>query len=221
MNAIDTLKDEHRVIEHVLRCLDGVVDKWNTRNDLATGAARKIIDFLQLFADGSHHHKEEELLFPKLESLGVSNERCPISMLMSEHVDGRLLVLQMGNAISRYEQGYRDAGNDFADASNRYIPLLKRHIAKEDNCLFEMANEVLHDQDHEELLLAFNHQEDDNSGIGKHEFYLHIVEELSRELGIPAFGTMNKNRPACGCLDFMKTGESSKLTDEVHSQVSR
>lgn len=221
MNAIDILKDEHRVIEHALRCLDGVADKWNTRNELATGTARKIIDFLQHFADGSHHHKEEELLFPKLESRGVANDGGPIGSLMLEHDAGRLLVQQMEYAINRYELGNHDAGYEFVEASNQYVPLLKRHIAREDNCLFEMANEVLPDQDQEDLLVAFNHLEDHTSDMGKQAFYRRLVDELSRELGLPAFATMNKNRPACGCMDFMKAGKQRTLTDDGHGQLTR
>lgn len=221
MNAIDILKNEHRVIEQALRCLDGVADKWNLKSELATISARKALDFLRHFADGSHHHKEEQLLFPKLESRGVANEGGPIGLLMSEHVTGRLLVQHMENAIKSYEHGNHDAGYYFVEASRRYIPLLKRHIAKEDNCLFEMANEVLLDQDQEELLAAFNQMEERVSQIGKHVFYLHLVDELSRELSLPVFGTMNKNRSACGCMDLMKSGQPGKLTDDGQRHLSK
>jgi hemerythrin-like domain-containing protein len=221
MNAIDILKNEHRVIEQALRCLDGVADKWNLKSELATSSARKALDFLRHFADGSHHHKEELLLFPKLESRGVANEGGPIGLLMSEHVTGRLLVQHMENAVNSYDQGNHDAGYYFVEASRRYVPLLKRHIAKEDTCLFEMANEVLRDQDQKELLAAFNQIEDHESHLGKHDFYLHLVDELSQELGLPAMGTIDKNRPACRCLDFMKPEQPVKLTDDGQRHLSK
>lgn len=219
MTAIDILKNEHRVIEQALRCLDAVADKWNLKSELATISARKALDFLRHFADGSHHHKEEQLLFPKLESRGIANDGGPIGLLMSEHDAGRSLVQHMGNAINSYDQGNHDAGYYFVEASRRYIPLLKRHITKEDNCLFEMANDVLLDQDQEELLAAFNQMEDHVSHMGKHIFYLHLVDELSQELGLPAIGTMNKNRSACGCMDLMKAGQPGKLTDDGQRHV--
>jgi hemerythrin-like domain-containing protein len=219
MNAIDILKNEHRVIEQALRCLDGVADKWNLNNELTTSSARKALVFLRQFADGSHHHKEEQLLFPKLESHGVANDGGPIGLLMSEHDAGRSLVQHMENAINSYDQGNHDAGYYFVEASRRYIPLLKRHIAKEDNCLFEMANGVLLDQDQEELLAAFNQIDDHVSHMGKHVFYLHLVDELTQELGLPDIGTMNKNRPACGCMDLMKIGQSAKLPDDGQMHV--
>lgn len=214
MNAIDILKHEHRVIEQALRCLDGVIDKWNLKSILATESARKVVDFLRHFADDSHHYKEEKLLFPMLEGRGITTVDGTLGLLMSEHVEGRLLVQHMGNAIENYDQGNRGAGFLFVEAAGRYIPLLKRHIAKEDIGLFEMANEILLDQDKEELLVAFNNQEDHLSDIGKHEFSFQLVEELADELGLPGFATMNKNRPACGCMDFMKAGARPILANE-------
>lgn len=206
MNAIDILKDEHRVIEQGLRCLDGIADKWNTRHELVTGIARQIIDFLQHYADGSHHHKEEELLFPRLESRGILNEGGPIGSMLSEHVTGRTLIRDMISAIENYEQGYHDAGYVFVEASRKYIPLLKRHIAKEDHGLFEIASRVLLEQDQQDLMCAF--ASDEANRPKTHAYYHQLVDDLSKELGLPALSTMNKSRSACSCMDFMNAASA-------------
>lgn len=80
MNAIDILKNEHRIIEQALCCLDAVADKWNLTSKLATSSARKALNFLRCFADGCHHQKEEQLLFPQLESRGVTNNGGPLEL---------------------------------------------------------------------------------------------------------------------------------------------
>ena len=87
----EILMDEHRVIERVLDAFErmlslGVIDKAFTI---------KALDFFRQFADGCHHHKEEEQLFPAMESAGTPVEAGPIGCMLHEHELGRELVARM------------------------------------------------------------------------------------------------------------------------------
>jgi hemerythrin-like domain-containing protein len=47
-----------------------------------------------------------------------------------------------------------------------------------------MGDKVLSEADNRELLEKFERVEKEIIGEGKHEYYLHMIEELERELGI-------------------------------------
>ena len=75
MNPIKDLKNEHRGIETALRILERVANRFGQAPDpelVIDGEA--LIDFFRTFADTCHHGKEEQLLFPALEQLGVSRQ---------------------------------------------------------------------------------------------------------------------------------------------------
>ena len=58
----DVLKAEHRVIERVLDAAETMIDQPEIDRDFF----EKAMDFFRNFADGCHHAKEEDLLFPGL-----------------------------------------------------------------------------------------------------------------------------------------------------------
>jgi len=68
MRSTEILQDEHRVIEQVLNCLEKMADQALVAGRLDESSAREALDFFQTFADGCHHHKEEDHLFPLMEA---------------------------------------------------------------------------------------------------------------------------------------------------------
>lgn len=174
--ATDALKHDHRVIEKVL---DGM-------EQLTGGAAasfetwRKALDFIRNFADRCHHLKEERLLFPALEERGIRREGGPIGMMLVEHEAGRAYVRAMAEALELGEENAAVARTILVENAESYLRLLRQHILKEDDILFEMADEALNPDEQKELLRKFEEQEAREMGPGTHERYLAIAEELER-----------------------------------------
>jgi hypothetical protein len=69
-HATDILKDEYRVIEQVLDCLEELAGRAQTSGRLDGQSARQALDFFQNFADGYHRAKEEHHLFRLMEARG-------------------------------------------------------------------------------------------------------------------------------------------------------
>ena len=72
MNPIDELKQEHEGIKLSLEILSRIAQ--NMQRNVEPGAAEdmgRLIEFFTVFVDTCHHGKEEELLFPALEDIGV------------------------------------------------------------------------------------------------------------------------------------------------------
>ncbi len=65
-NPIQVLMQEHEVIssaEGVVRSLEGT---WQQDAGVYQSKVRTLLTFFKEYADGYHHHKEEEVLFPEL-----------------------------------------------------------------------------------------------------------------------------------------------------------
>lgn len=199
MLATEKLMAEHRAIERVLDCLDNIINHVSQQGSLDVEAAQLAIDFLRHFADGCHHHKEEQLLFPLLETRGVANERGPIGVMLLEHDQGRQLLSKMDRAVADWMSGDQNAGVAFARAGQDYSSLLRQHISKEDHCLFSIADHVLSKQDQADLLSAFHHAEYQDEQAGKHEYYLNLAKNLSRTYSEKPMADSPCGKVVCEC----------------------
>lgn len=177
MKPTEILENEHRVIEHVLACLEKMVG-WNEKSKkLDCEAAQDMIEFFRMFADRFHHAKEERHLFAVLEAHGMPRDGGPTGVMLAEHEMGRNFVGGMEKALKTYKYGNAEALKDFARAARSYVVLLREHIQKEDHCLFAMTNQSLSDKEQAELLEAFRSEE---GGAGKP---LKYYQKKAQELG--------------------------------------
>ena len=197
MKAIDILKQEHRVIEVVLNALEKMAGQCECKNELDAADAHQAIEFLRNFADRCHHGKEEDRLFPMMESRGISREGGPIGVMCMEHEEGRARIKNMDEAVNRFEGGETAALADFAVNANGYVALLRQHIEKEDHCLFSMAEQALSAEDQKTLEQQFDQFEHQDMGEGTHEKFLKIAHQLAEKYGIPSCGINNSD--ACSC----------------------
>lgn len=170
----NVLKSEHRVIERVLDALERIL----AENRIDAAFMHTAIDFLRNFADGCHHAKEEEQLFPLLESLGMPREHGPIGRMLDEHAMGRALIRVMSERTDAAASGDPAAIDTVRRAGRQYIELLRQHIQKEDNVLFFMADRMLDDHHQAQLQRAFNAVEHTEANEGRHEHYLAVAKEL-------------------------------------------
>ena len=178
VNASPTqvLKDEHRVIEKVLDATERAL--WNDLIDRSF--FEKALDFFRNFADGCHHAKEEDELFPVLETSGIPREGGPIGCMLKEHEEGRYLVRIITDNLDEAVEGDPEALHTLRKAATYYVALLREHIQKEDNVLFVLADQVLGPEEQKLMLTAFDRAERSNNNVGKHERYVALADELSQ-----------------------------------------
>ncbi|MFB3786074.1 MAG: hemerythrin domain-containing protein [bacterium] len=184
MKPTDILMQEHRVIEVVLDCLEGIVGEAAAQGRLDKGAAGQAIDFFKMFADTCHHGKEEAHLFPMMEARGFHRENGPTGQMLLEHEEGRAHIQGMRAALDLAAEGDKPALQQFARHANAYVGLLREHIRKEDHCLFPMANQAMSEADQQDLASRFHHVESQEMGEGTHERYLAIAEALAAKYGV-------------------------------------
>ncbi|MBV6402609.1 MAG: hypothetical protein CNIPEHKO_02922 [Anaerolineales bacterium] len=175
MQTTDILMSEHRVIETVLTALEAAADRLSAGDDVPMEFFIKAADFLRNFADGTHHQKEEGILFVALAEHGFPKNEDPVSVFMDEHEQGRRFIRGMVECAERINAGDARAKPQLVQHAQDYAALLREHIQKEDNVLFPMADNILADE--ESKLLKDFHRADDERGTG--EKYTRVAEELA------------------------------------------
>ena len=200
MKPTEILTNEHRVIEQVLDCLDAMVAECERTDQLAEEPARQAIDFFRTFADGCHHGKEENQLFPMMEARGYNPLAGPTSVMRAEHEEGRALIGAMQESIPGASRGNAADCARFRTSARNYSFLLRQHIEKEDQCLFPMADRALRDADQAELARLFDEVEHLDIGAGVHERYLELADALAARYGVRT-GRGTAAAKGCGCSE--------------------
>lgn len=161
------LRDEHDVILRGLEILESCSEKLHQGEAVPPAQLESLIEFFRLYADKTHHGKEEALLFPAMVERGFSYESGPIHCMMSDHEQNRTLTRLMISAVADMRAGDSRAAMRFAEAADNYVYVLREHIQKENMVLFNMAEQVLTAAEEPALLSKF--QDVDEKEIGKAE----------------------------------------------------
>jgi hemerythrin-like domain-containing protein len=140
--ATTGLREEHEWILKVSAALENVLDR-EPDHGLDFAAIEDCVSFIRLFADACHHGQEEDLLFPELESHGMPRETGPLAVMLQEHEMGRAYASRMKKALPAARSGDPDARSILVNAARGYINLIRGHIQKEDNVLFNLADQVV------------------------------------------------------------------------------
>jgi hemerythrin-like domain-containing protein len=179
MQPIKDLKMEHDAVQMTLRILDKICQRIEKSGEIIDFEhLDQLLEFFKVFVNKCHHGKEEELLFPALENVGVSNKGGPIEVLLHEHQLGRGYVQAMNTAIAQYTKGDRTVVDEFVKTAREYVNLLDQHIDKENNVLFPLAEKHLSEQEQARLSEGFELIETQEIGIGKHDEYHEMLENL-------------------------------------------
>jgi hemerythrin-like domain-containing protein len=155
MHPTDLLSQEHRAIESKLNLLEQELRAAVSGAPLNRAFFDETLDFFRNFADGCHHAKEENLLFPLLTERGMPADGGPIAVMLAEHDAGRAYLRAVRDNLDAAVGGSKGAREQVCANAEAYIELLRHHIYKEDNILFRMAKSLLAPDDVAELEKQF------------------------------------------------------------------
>jgi hemerythrin-like domain-containing protein len=184
LKSLKILMDEHRVIEQVLNCLEQILERCGAEGKLNRESTQQALDFFRMFADRSHHGKEEVHLFPLLENRGLGGGCGPVAVMRREHELGRLYIQGMDAVLEAAAKGEPEAVRWFILHGQSYIRLLREHIGKEDHCLFARAESVMSAQDDDTQQAAYGQFEAADLCPGTHEKYVTIANHLADRCGV-------------------------------------
>ena len=175
MQARGPLMIEHRLIERMLAVIKSVLGEIQSKHAIDPVFVDKAVDFIRVYADRTHHGKEEDILFRELDKKPLSAEdRRAMKELVEEHVVGRKATQALVDANNRYRNGDETALADIVDKLKILIEFYPKHIEKEDKVFFPSARNYFTDEEDQAMLAEF--REFDRKMI--HEKYKSLVEGL-------------------------------------------
>ena len=183
MKATDILRREHEVILKGLSVFGTLIQRFEDDEPLDPVRVSQLIEFFRQFADGCHHAKEEGLLFPILERTGIA--RAPLRVMLAEHDEARAMLDALAEAVPLLMQP--STRYQLVSIANRYISLMKLHIAKENQVLFRIVDQRLDPQSARTLLDQFVALKQRQSNIlrSNAEFVRKLDEEYSCGMTTP------------------------------------
>jgi len=156
IHPVETLMNEHRVIERGLDSLDDLCAGLPTDDPASRLRLGVLVRFFHEYADKVHHAKEEDRLFTALADHGFSSQSGPVFVMLSEHEAGRAHVAKLAEVAGGDGPLTADEVASVRENGTAFSTLLRGHIQKEDNILFPMAAQVLQPPVVAELRAAFD-----------------------------------------------------------------
>lgn len=181
MKATQQLKDEHQGVLLALSILEEINKKLEHKEKVDPSHLEQILEFLKIFVDKCHHSKEEDVLFPEMEKAGVPKDGGPIGMMLLEHDMGRSYIKGLSKAIEKYLTGDSKASQQIVKNAERYVTLLREHIEKENDILYEIADMYLLPKQQRNIPKQFDKIENEKIGEGKHEQFHQMLDDLGKQ----------------------------------------
>ena len=175
MQARGPLMIEHRLIERMISVIKRVLAQIESTEKVDPLFVDTAADFIRMYADRTHHGKEEDILFRDLSKRPLSAEdQRVMNELIEEHVFGRQTIKKLVEANASYRSGDESAVGEIAESLRTLVQFYPRHIEKEDKIFFPAARAYFTEKEDQAMLAEF--WEFDRKMI--HEKYKSVVEGL-------------------------------------------
>ncbi len=173
----DWLVAEHEMIERAMEVLKTNLDKVSAGKQNKVQTARAI-DFLLEFGDKINNIKEEKFLFPRMGERGAPVEGGPIGVMLMEHEMERNLLLKMQMAVDTLDSASDDKKAEFVKEGLDYLKIRAEHIWKENDILYNMARQILTEEDFAYLLEEFRNSDLQHYGEQAAEKFSTMLSEV-------------------------------------------
>lgn len=143
------LYEEHDIILRAVNQAKNLSGKWNEDGDFFEQEIRRLVLFFKEYADGFHHRKEEEVLFPAVKDHPDFTLQEIVDEFMQHHEDFRDYAAEVIDAMDskEYEKGFK--------ILMRYCSELEDHIGAENDELFVLAENLMSPDELERLNFMF------------------------------------------------------------------
>ncbi len=155
-HPVRILMDEHKVILQSLEELGRIASTVEAAQEF--GDFRDQLERLReiahlLLETESHHQREEDSLFPRLEERGVTG---PPQIMRLEHEELRAKKRALGTLMERAGNGnFSEFAQELSEVGGYIADNLRDHIHKEDNILYPTALDTLEPEEWSEVLAEF------------------------------------------------------------------
>lgn len=156
MKPIAVLMEEHRLIERMMALLRREAQRIEAGNAVDPAFIGQAVDFIRMYADKTHHAKEENILFRDAAAKDLApDHRTLLQELLDEHNIGRRNVGELAEAGKEAAHGSTAARRTILEKLTLLPELYRAHIHKEDHVFFPAVMEYFSQKEQEAMLGAF------------------------------------------------------------------
>ncbi|HAQ42059.1 MAG TPA: hemerythrin [Clostridiales bacterium] len=182
MNSVEIMIKEHDNILRMLKVVRKACFKVLSGEDIDYDDFYKMIEFIRQYADAHHHGKEEKFLFKEMQAnLGKLGENLITHGMLVEHDYGRLYMNDLTEALQRVKDGDEESRLDVISNAIGYTNLLARHIAKENDAVYNFGETNLPKDIMEQVNLKSEEFEREAEKRGTQKYYLDILGNLEKK----------------------------------------
>lgn len=165
---------EHEIISKAENVIDALDFSWEADAGKYEATVKSLVQFFREYADGFHHRKEEEVLFPAIRNHPDFAIPGMIDALLHHHDEFREYARDILAALeqSDYPESYK--------LLTHYMQDLKDHIAAENDELFVLAENLLGPDQLEAIYFRF--QDIDHAlGESRKNELIHMLAALEEQ----------------------------------------
>lgn len=177
MTVTDFWKKEHQEIRLALSVLEKLCDKIERGERFNPEHLDRILDFMKVFYDKSHHKKEENVIFPALLGSKFSEVNGLIRKMIQEHYILHNDLRSVGEEFKKYK-GKGLNPNQRLEGARRYISILRQHADREDEILCPMVDLNFSSDAQDKLMMEFERVDASTLGVSKHEQFQWMLSHL-------------------------------------------
>jgi hemerythrin-like domain-containing protein len=153
--SLVTLESEHRSIRAVLDAMGHFAQLGLAGNEVPEARVfRAMLMYVDAFAEGVHHPKEERVLFPLLRKRS-GEAAALLDQLRLEHLRGARAVRELEQSFLRWEEGGSSYFADFGRHISDFVAFYRDHLRVEERQLIPLAERALTEQDWEAVDASF------------------------------------------------------------------
>lgn len=181
-NSIEIMMEEHQYILRMLKVVRKACFLVMKGHEINYQDFYDIIDFVKSYADKHHHGKEEKFLFKEMQThLGSVGENLITHGMLVEHDFGRLYMSELKAALDRVKNDDEESKLDVISNAIGYTHLLTRHIAKEDEVIYQFGKNRLSKEVMEEIDMKSKEFEEEENIKGTQNYYIKLLESLEKK----------------------------------------
>lgn len=149
------LLSEHRTLASTLAAFEHLLDEIEEGQKPDRALLRVLVDCISDFCSLRHEEKEEALLVPELERLGMEWDTGPLAYTRREHRQVHYLIRSLQHDCLQRDNWENEDCRHFVSIGRELIAFLTRHMKHEEEYLFPEAEARLTPEIDAELAARF------------------------------------------------------------------
>jgi hemerythrin-like domain-containing protein len=141
MDPIETLSDEHHLIERYLELLSRAQEALAAGRTVPRAFFEQGVHFARAFVEEYHHFKEEDVLFILLAQKRNGDVSGQIEQLKAQHVLGHTLITRMTHTLHGYRTDRPLEVKSMREGLKTYVDLLRQHLDLEERAIFPLVRQ--------------------------------------------------------------------------------